>query len=96
MRKVLCATAILMSLAATAYADQQDGTVANVDRGNKTFTVLLLGNTSSPAYMATNSTVYLVGGRPADFYAIKAGSKVGITYHINGQNRVLDQVVISE
>jgi hypothetical protein len=94
MRKVLCATAMLMSLAATANADQQDGTVATVDRANRTFTILSIS--PGPAYMATNNTQYVVGGRPTDWTAIKAGTKVGITYHLDGQHRVLDQVSIGE
>jgi hypothetical protein len=102
MKKVLWAAAVIMGLATATVADaaspspQQDGRVVTaVDRANKSF-VALSSDGSTNKYATTDRTVFRVGNTPTAWAAVKAGSKVLIVYHLEGQNPVADEVVIGD
>jgi hypothetical protein len=92
MRNTFWAAAIMIGFAATANAASPsmhtDGTVMAVDRAGKSFTA------QSTTYKTTDHTVFRLGTKPIDWAAVKAGAKVGITYHLDGRNPVADEVVI--
>ena len=96
MRNKLWATAIAISFAAAANAASPsmhtDGTVSEVNRDAKSFTTL--SNSGASTYRTTDHTIYRLGTTPTNWGAVKAGTKVGITYHLDGRNPVADEVVI--
>lgn len=98
MRKVLWATVLTMGFAAAVNAappsTQQDGVVTAVNRSGKTF--IAQSDSGASTYKTTDRTVFRVGATPSSWAAIKAGSKVGIVYHLDGQNPVADEVVIGD
>ena len=97
MRNTFWATAIMIGFVAAANAASPsmhtDGTVMVVDRADKGFTAQ--SSLSSSTYKTTDHTVFRLGTKPVDWAAVKAGAKVGITYHLDGRNPVADEVVIS-
>ena len=96
MRNTFRATAIMIGLAAAANAapleTHVDGTVTAVNRAEKTF--MAQSSSSNSAYRTTDHTIFRVGTAPTNWAAVKAGAKVGITYHLDGRNSVADEVVI--
>ena len=96
MRNKLWATAIAIGFAAAANAASPsmhiDGTVSEVDRDAKSFTTL--SNSGTSTYRTTDHTIFRLGSTPTNWVALKAGTTVGITYHLDGRNPVADQVVI--
>src|SRR5215467_3791178 len=95
MRNKLWATAIAIGFAAAANAASPsmhiDGTVSEVDRDAKSFTLSTSGKST---YRTTDHTIYRLGTTPTNWGAVKAGTKVGITYHLDGRNPVADEVMI--
>jgi hypothetical protein len=69
-----------------------DGMVMAVDRAGKSFTAQ--SSLSSSTYKTTDHTVLRLGTKLIDWAAVKAGAKVGITYHLDGRSPVADEVVI--
>ena len=96
MRNQLWVTAIVIGFAAAANAASpsmhNDGTVSEVNRDAKSFTTLSSSGRST--YRTTDHTIYRLGTTPTNWGALKAGTKVGITYHLDGRNPVADEVVI--
>jgi hypothetical protein len=96
MRNKLWATAIAIGFAAAANAASPsmhiDGTVSEVNRVAKSFTTQSSSGTST--YRTTDHTIFRLGATPTNWDAMKAGTKVGITYHLDGRNPVADEVVI--
>ena len=96
MRNKLWATAIAIGFAAAANAASPsmhiDGTVSEIDRDAKNFTTLSSSGRST--YRTTDHTIFRLGSTPTGWAALKAGTKVGITYHLDGRNPVADEVVI--
>jgi hypothetical protein len=84
-------------LSAVANAAPQsihkDGAVVEVDRGGKSLTVQ--SGFSNSMYKTTDHTVILVGTAPTNWGAVKIGEKVGINYHLDGRNKVADEVEIN-
>jgi len=101
MRKALWAAVVIAGLTAAANAappaTQQDGRVVTaVDRSNRSFVALSYTDGSTNNYKTTDRTVFRVGSTPTSWAAVKAGSKVVIVYHLEGQGPVADEVVISD
>ena len=96
MRKMFWATAIVVGFAALANAAppsmHTDATVLGVDRTDKSFTTPSGYRTST--FKTTNHTIFRVGTAPTNWGAVKTGSKVGVTYHLEGRNQVADEVVV--
>ena len=99
MRKAFRVAAVLMGLSAAVNAaplpnSQNDATVISVNRGAKKFTAQ--SDTASSTYDTTDRTVFRVGTTPTSWTAVKAGSKVSIIYHLDGNSPVADEVVIGD
>jgi hypothetical protein len=99
MRKAFGVAAVLMGLSAAVNAaplpnSQNDATVISVNRGAKKFTAQ--SDTASSTYDTTDRTVFRVGTTPTSWTAVKAGSKVSIIYHLDGNSPVADEVVIGD
>jgi len=96
MRNKLWTTAIAIGFAAAANAASPsmhiDGTVSEVDRDAKSFTAQ--SNSGRSTYKTTDHTIFRLGSTPTNWAALKAGTKVGITYHLDGRNPVADEVLI--
>ena len=96
MRKMFWATAVVISFAAVANAAppsmHRDATVLGIDRANKSFTTQ--SGFGSSTFKTTNNTMFRAGTAPTNWRAVKTGSKVGITYHLEGRSQVADEVVI--
>jgi hypothetical protein len=69
-----------------------NATVLGVDRADKRFTTQ--SGFGSSTFKTTNHTMFLAGTAPTNWGAVKIGSKVGITYHLEGRSQVADEVVI--
>src|SRR5215469_8284284 len=97
MRNKLWTTAIAIGFAAAANAASPsmhiDGTVSEVDRDAKSFTAQ--SNSGRSTYKTTDHTIFRLGSTPTNWAAVKAGTKVGITYHLDGRNPVVDEVMIA-
>jgi hypothetical protein len=99
MRKAFGVAAVLMGLSVAVNAaplpnSQNDATVISVNRGAKKFTAQ--SDTASSTYNTTERTVFRVGTTPTSWTAVKAGSKVSIIYHLDGNSPVADEVVIGD
>ena len=98
MRKIFWATVLMTGFAALANAappsTQQDGVVTHVNRSGKSF--IAQSDAGASTYKTTDRTVFRVGATPTSWAAIKAGSKVGIVYHLDGKNPVADEVVVGD
>ena len=96
MGKTFWATAIVVGFATLANAAppsiHTDTTVLGVDRANQTFTTQ--SGFGSKTFKMTNHTMFRAGTAPTNWGTLKIGSKVGITYHLEGQSQVADEVVI--
>ena len=97
MHKTFWATAIAIGFAVAANAAppsmHTDGTILGVNRSGKSFTAQSgFGNST---FKTTDHTMFRAGTAPTNWGAVKAGSKVGITYHLEGQSRIADEVAIS-
>src|ERR1700752_44939 len=96
MRKTFGLAAMLMGFVAAVNAaplsNSQDTTVTGVDRGGKKFTVQSGFGTST--YHTTDRTVFRVGTTPTNWTEIKAGSKVSILSHLDGNSQIADEVMI--
>jgi hypothetical protein len=96
MRKTFWATAAVIGFAAVANAAppsmHTSATVLGVDRGDKSFTTR--SGFGSSKFQTTNHTMFRAGTAPTNWGAVKTGSKVGITYHLEGRSQVADEVVI--
>jgi hypothetical protein len=96
MGKTFWATAIVIGFAALANAAppsmHTDTTVLGVDRADKSFTTQ--SGFGSKTFKTTNQTMYRAGTAPTNWGAVKIGSKVGITYHLEGRSQVADEVMI--
>jgi hypothetical protein len=96
MRRVFWATAIVIGFATLANAAppsmHADGTILGVDRADKSFTTQ--SGFGSSTFKATNHTVFRTGAATTNWGAVKTGSKVGITYHLEGRSQVVDEVMI--
>jgi hypothetical protein len=53
-------------------------------------------STGTSAYKTTNHTVFRVGITPTNGTAVKAGSKIGIVFHLEANKPVADEVVIGD
>jgi Cu/Ag efflux protein CusF len=96
MRKTFGLASVLMGFVAAVNAaplsNSQDTTVTSVDRSGKKFTVQSgFGNS---IYNTTDRTVFRVGTTPTAWTEIKAGSKVSIIYHLDGDTHIADEVLI--
>ena len=99
MRKAFGVAAVLMGLSAAVNAaplpnSQNDATVISVNRVAKKFTAQ--SDTASSTYDTTDRTVFRVGATSTSWTAVKAGSKVSIIYHLDGNSPVADEVVIGD
>jgi len=99
MRKAFGVAAVLMGLSAAVNAaplpnSQNDATVISVNRGAKKFTAQ--SDTASSTYDTTDRTVFPGRYHPTSWTAVKAGSKVSIIYHLDGNSPVADEVVIGD
>jgi hypothetical protein len=97
MRKTFGLAAALMGFvtavnAAPLLTSQTDTTVTGVDRSAKKFTVQSGFGTST--YNTTDRTVFRVGTTPTNWTEIKAGSKVSILSHLDGNSQIADEVMI--
>jgi hypothetical protein len=98
MRKSLGTAALLacVTIAATASAQMamQDGRVTNVDRSGKAFSAQWYNGNA--LYWTNAATKFSVNGTPTNFSYIKAGMKVQISSHPDGQNMIADHVMFVE
>ena len=96
MRKMFWAVGVVIGFAAVANAAppsmHRDATVLGVDRADKSFTTPSGYGTST--FKTTNHTMFRAGTAPTNWGAVKIGSKVGITYHLEGRSQVADEVVV--
>ena len=97
MRKTFWVPAMMMGFATIANAAtlplmHKEATVISVDRMGRSFTTQ--SDAGNSTYKTTNHTLFRAGAKPSNWGAVKIGDKVGVTYHLIGQNPVADDVVI--
>ena len=70
------------------------GTIISVDTAAKTF--VCKWQTNDWVYKVTDKTVFRAKGKTADFADLKLNSRVSMTFHMDGKQRVADLVTIQQ
>jgi len=92
--------ATVLAFATSAHADfavvhfEGGGTIIAVDAAGKTFTCHWKSDDST--YKTTDKTAFLIARKAADLSDLKVGETVTIDYHLDGNERVADQVTVTE
>jgi len=73
---------------------KQNGTIISVDTAAKTF--VCKWQTNDWVYKATDKTVFRAKGKTVDFADLKLNSRVSMTFHMDGKQRVADLVTIQQ
>jgi hypothetical protein len=98
MRKVLIAVtlAMLATLSHALAAVTPYRIVTAVDDLSKTFSCHASSREPTWTYSTNDKTVFRVEGkvRRGEFADIKVGDRVSVHYHISGNNRVADRVIV--
>jgi hypothetical protein len=99
MRNILVAATLSMAFTILATAGLAvvefvtAGKITAVDDAGKTFTCHW--NDSDLTYKTTDKTVIVAARKVTGFSNLKVGEAVQIKYHLDGENRVADQVTIT-
>jgi spermidine/putrescine-binding protein len=92
MRRVLIAAALSAALLATADAKEQRGTIISIDDTAKTF--VCQWGTKDWTYKTTKKTGIRISNKDGSWSDLKTGARVNVGYHMAGEDRVADWVVI--
>jgi len=80
--------------AAKAETLKQTGTIISVDEESKMF--ICKWQTNHWPYQVTEKTVFRLKGKTVSFSDLKLDSRVSMTFHMNGKQRVADLVTIEQ
>jgi hypothetical protein len=95
MRKVLIAAALSAAFLATlttADAKEQRGIIMAMDNAAKTF--VCQWNKKEWTYKTTDKTGFRISGKDGSWSDLKTGARVNIGYHMIGDQRVADWIMI--
>jgi hypothetical protein len=92
MRKVLIAAVLSAAFLAPATAKEQRGTITAVDDAAKTF-VCQWGK-KDWTYKTTDKTGFRIRGKDGTWSDLKTGARVNVGYHVVGEERVADWIVV--
>jgi hypothetical protein len=92
MRKALIAVALSAAFVATADAKEQRGTITSIDDAAKSF-VCQWGD-KSWTYKTTNKTGIRISNKDGTWTDLKTGKRINVGYHMVGNDRVADWVMI--
>ena len=73
---------------------KQTGTIISIDTAAKTF--ICKWQTNNWAYKVSDKTVFRRKGKSVDFAELKLDSRVSMTFHMDGKQRVADLVTIEQ
>ena len=73
---------------------KQTGTIISVDTAAKTF--ICKWQTNNWVYQVSDKTVFRQKGKSVDFSDLKLDSRVSMTFHMDGKQRVADIVTIEQ
>ncbi len=93
MRKALIVAAALTAASiATADAKEQRGVIMAMDSAAKTF--VCQWNKKEWTYKTTDKTGFRISGKDGTWSDLKTGARVNIGYHMDGNERIADWIVI--
>lgn len=73
---------------------KQTGTIIKIDTAAKTF--ICKWQTNDWLYQVTDKTVFRKKGKSVDFAELRLDSRVSMTFHMDGKQRVADLVTIEQ
>jgi hypothetical protein len=73
---------------------KQTGTIISIDQESKMF--ICKWQTNHWPYKVTDKTVFRSGGKTVSFSELKLESRVSMTFHMDGKQRVADLVTIEK
>jgi hypothetical protein len=92
MRRVLIAATLSAAFLATADAKEQRGVIMAMDNAAKTF--VCQWNKKEWTYKTTDKTGFRKGGKDVSWSDLTTGARVNIGYHMDGNDRIADWIVI--
>jgi hypothetical protein len=92
MRRALIAATLSAAFLATADAKEQRGVIMSIDSAAKTF--VCQWNKKEWTYKTTDKTGFRKGGKDVNWSDLTTGARVNIGYHMAGDERVADWIVI--
>jgi hypothetical protein len=92
MRRALIAAVLSAAFLAAADAKEQRGIIMAMDGAAKTF--VCEWNKKQWTYKTTDKTGFRLSGKDGTWSDLKTGSRVNIGYHMVGEERVADWIMI--